>query len=75
MAVFKTPSILDRQVESCHIKLEANATKLCFILKYKNNIVKTHLLPIIDCETINVSCFILYYAIFCFILIHNYVYG
>ncbi|XP_024942760.1 cell cycle checkpoint control protein RAD9A isoform X2 [Cephus cinctus] len=50
MAVFKTPNALDKQVETCHIKLQPNASKLIFMLKYKNNITKTYLLPIIDSE-------------------------
>lgn len=57
LAVFKTPSILDKQVESCHINLQENDEQLCFMLKYKNSVIKTHLLPILDTETIKV-CFV-----------------
>lgn len=52
--MFKTPSLLDKQVESCHIQLEPNAEKVCFILKYKNGIIKTHLVMIVDTDTIKV---------------------
>ncbi|XP_017881654.1 cell cycle checkpoint control protein RAD9A [Ceratina calcarata] len=50
MAVFKSINVIDKQVETCHIKLEPNASEIIFILKYKNSIIKTHLLPILDCE-------------------------
>ncbi|XP_012286979.1 cell cycle checkpoint control protein RAD9A [Orussus abietinus] len=55
MAVFKSPTVLDKQVETCHIKLQSNATHLIFVLKYRNSIIKTHLLPIIDCETLQAA--------------------
>lgn len=50
MTVFKVPHLIDKQVETCHIKLEPDASEILFILKYKNSIIKTHLLPILDCE-------------------------
>ncbi|KZC09657.1 PREDICTED: cell cycle checkpoint control protein RAD9A [Dufourea novaeangliae] len=50
MAVFKAPNLIDKQVETCHIRLEPDASEIIFILKYKNSIIKTHLLPILDCE-------------------------
>ncbi|CAK9810877.1 Cell cycle checkpoint control protein RAD9A [Anthophora quadrimaculata] len=50
MTVFKAPNLIDKQVETCHIRLEPNASEILFILKYKNSITKTHLLPILDCE-------------------------
>ena len=55
MTVFKTPNSLEKQIETCHIKLTPDASKIIFILKYKNSIVKTHLLPIIDCDVLKVS--------------------
>ncbi|XP_014215016.1 cell cycle checkpoint control protein RAD9A [Copidosoma floridanum] len=55
LAVFKSPSLIDKQVESCHIQLEEDSEKLCFIVKYKNSVIKTHLLPILDCETIRAN--------------------
>ena len=55
LSVFKAPSLLDRQVESCHIQLEADSDTLRFVVKYKNSIIKTHLLPILDTETIKVG--------------------
>ena len=55
LAVFKTPGTLEKQVDSCHIQLDPSSETLSFILKYKNSIIKTHLIPIIDCETIKVS--------------------
>ncbi|XP_011506336.1 PREDICTED: cell cycle checkpoint control protein RAD9A [Ceratosolen solmsi marchali] len=55
LTVFKIPSLINKQIETCHIQLDANSTNLCFILKYKNNIIKTHLLPILDCETIRAN--------------------
>ncbi|XP_016917372.2 cell cycle checkpoint control protein RAD9A [Apis cerana] len=50
MTVFKASNVIDKQVETCHIRLEPNASEILFILKYKNSITKTHLLPILDCE-------------------------
>lgn len=50
MTVFKSINVIDKQVETCHIKLEPDASEILFILKYKNSIIKTHLLPILDCE-------------------------
>lgn len=55
IAVFKTPSLMDKLIETCHIRLEPNASQLIFILKYKNSVVKTFLLPIIDCEALKAS--------------------
>lgn len=57
MTVFKAPNLIDKQVETCHIRLEAEASEILFILKYKNSITKTHLLPILDCEVLQV-CFL-----------------
>lgn len=54
MTVFKASNIIDKQVETCHIRLEPNASEILFILKYKNSITKTHLLPILDCEILQV---------------------
>ncbi|KAL7286043.1 hypothetical protein TKK_0019652 [Trichogramma kaykai] len=53
LAVFK--GNLDKQVESCHIQLDPNSEQLTFVLKYRNSIIKTHLLPILDCETIKAN--------------------
>lgn len=55
MAVFKAPNLLDKQVETCHIKLQPNASEILFILKYKNSITKSHLLPILDCEILQTT--------------------
>ncbi|XP_034945317.1 cell cycle checkpoint control protein RAD9A [Chelonus insularis] len=55
MAVFKSPGVIDKLVETCHIKLEPNAPKLIIILKYKNSVTKTFLLPILNCETLQAS--------------------
>ncbi|KAG7209320.1 hypothetical protein KM043_015431 [Ampulex compressa] len=55
MAVFKAPNTLDKQVETCHIKLKSDASELLFILKYKNGINKIHLLPILDCEKLQAT--------------------
>lgn len=54
MTVFKASNVIDKQVETCHIRLEPNASEILFILKYKNSIIKTHLLPILDCEILQV---------------------
>lgn len=54
MTVFKTPNIIDKQVETCHIELESNADFLFITLKYKNSIIKKHILPIIDSEKLQV---------------------
>ena len=54
IAVFKSINLIDKQVESCHINLESDASEILFILKYKNGITKTHLLPILDCEVLQV---------------------
>lgn len=50
MTVFKTPNVIDKQVETCHIELKPNADFLFITLNYKNSIIKKHILPIIDCE-------------------------
>ncbi|XP_076674271.1 cell cycle checkpoint control protein Rad9 isoform X1 [Andrena cerasifolii] len=55
MAVFKATNLIDKQVETCHIRLEPNASEILFILKYKNSITKTHLLPILDCEMLQIA--------------------
>ncbi|XP_076660605.1 cell cycle checkpoint control protein Rad9 isoform X2 [Halictus rubicundus] len=55
MMVFKTPNLIDKQVETCHIRLEPDASEILFILKYKNSIIKTHLLPILDCEILQTA--------------------
>ncbi|XP_066585975.1 cell cycle checkpoint control protein RAD9A [Prorops nasuta] len=55
MTVFKSPNSIDKQVETCHIKLESNASTLLLVLKYKNGITKTYLLPIIDCENLQAT--------------------
>ncbi|KOX71424.1 Cell cycle checkpoint control protein RAD9A [Melipona quadrifasciata] len=55
IAVFKSINLIDKQVESCHINLESDASEILFILKYKNGITKTHLLPILDCEVLQDS--------------------
>ncbi|XP_031834307.2 cell cycle checkpoint control protein Rad9 isoform X1 [Nomia melanderi] len=55
MTVFKTPNLIDKQVETCHIKLEPDASEILFILKYKNSITKIHLLPILDCEILQTA--------------------
>ncbi|XP_076232409.1 cell cycle checkpoint control protein Rad9 isoform X3 [Calliopsis andreniformis] len=55
MTVFKAPNLIDKQVETCHIRLESNAAEILFILKYKNSITKTHLLPILECEVLQIQ--------------------
>ncbi|KAK9303742.1 hypothetical protein QLX08_004623 [Tetragonisca angustula] len=55
IAVFKSINLIDKQVESCHINLESDASEILFILKYKNGITKTHLLPILDCEVLQTT--------------------
>lgn len=54
MTVFKSAHALDKQVETCHICLEVDACELVFILKYKNGVNKSHLLPILDSEKLQV---------------------
>lgn len=67
MTVFKAPHLIDKQVETCHIKLEPDASEILFILKYKNSITKTHLLPILDCEILQVCIIYLKEIIYIFI--------
>ncbi|OAD53772.1 Cell cycle checkpoint control protein RAD9A [Eufriesea mexicana] len=55
VTVFKAPNLIDKQVETCHIRLESDASEILFILKYKNSITKTHLLPILDCEILQTT--------------------
>ncbi|XP_012220817.1 cell cycle checkpoint control protein RAD9A [Linepithema humile] len=55
MTVFKSAHILDKQVETCHIHLEVENCNLVFILKYKNGINKSHLIPILDSEKLQAS--------------------
>ncbi|XP_076161654.1 cell cycle checkpoint control protein Rad9 isoform X2 [Ptiloglossa arizonensis] len=55
MTVFKAPNLIDKQVETCHIRLEPDASEILFILKYKNSITKTYLLPILDCEILQTA--------------------
>ncbi|XP_054006441.1 cell cycle checkpoint control protein RAD9A isoform X1 [Hylaeus anthracinus] len=55
MTVFKAPNVIDKQVETCHIRLQPDASEIFFILKYKNSITKTHLLPILDCEVLQTA--------------------
>lgn len=54
MTVFKTSNMIDKQVETCHIELKPNADFLFITLKYNNSIIKKHILPIIDCEKLQV---------------------
>ncbi|XP_035724814.1 cell cycle checkpoint control protein RAD9A-like isoform X1 [Vespa mandarinia] len=55
MTVFKTPNMIDKQVETCHIELKPNADFLFITLKYKNSIIKKHILPIIDSEKLQAT--------------------
>ncbi|XP_057326334.1 cell cycle checkpoint control protein RAD9A [Microplitis mediator] len=55
MSAFKTPNTMDKLVETCHIKLQANATKLIIVLNYKNSVRKTFLLAILNCEILQAS--------------------
>ncbi|XP_072745710.1 cell cycle checkpoint control protein RAD9A [Anoplolepis gracilipes] len=55
MTVFKSAHTLDKQVENCHIRLEIDSCNLVFILKYKNGVNKSHLLPILDSEKLQAS--------------------
>ncbi|XP_076627132.1 cell cycle checkpoint control protein Rad9 isoform X1 [Colletes latitarsis] len=55
MTVFKATNLIDKQVETCHIRLEPDASEILFILKYKNGVTKTHLLPILDCEMLQTA--------------------
>lgn len=55
MTVFKMPNTIDKQVETCHIEMKANADVLFITLKYKNSIIKKHILPIIDCEKLDAA--------------------
>lgn len=52
MAVFRSPSHLDKQVEACQIRLEPDGVKLIFEFHCHHGIIKTHYLPIIECETL-----------------------
>ncbi|PSN30763.1 Cell cycle checkpoint control protein RAD9A [Blattella germanica] len=52
LSVFRSPGHMDKQVETCQIKLEPGADKLVFEFQYHHGIVKTHYLPIIECETL-----------------------
>lgn len=52
MAVFRSPSHLDKQVEACQIRLEPGGVKLIFEFRCHHGIIKTHYLPIIECETL-----------------------
>lgn len=54
MTIFKSAHALDKQVETCHINLEVEACNLVFILKYRNGINKSYLLPILDAEKLQV---------------------
>ncbi|KAG5326272.1 RAD9A protein, partial [Pseudoatta argentina] len=55
MTVFKSAHTLDKHVETCHIHLEMDACNLIFILKYKNGINMSHLMPILDSEKLQAS--------------------
>ncbi|KYM92613.1 Cell cycle checkpoint control protein RAD9A [Atta colombica] len=55
MTVFKSAHTLDKHVETCHIHLEMDACNLVFILKYKNGINMSHLMPILDSEKLQAS--------------------
>ncbi|KYN42615.1 Cell cycle checkpoint control protein RAD9A [Trachymyrmex septentrionalis] len=55
MTVFKSAHTLDKHVETCHIHLEMDACNLVFILKYKNGINISHLMPILDSEKLQAS--------------------
>ncbi|KAK0179681.1 hypothetical protein PV327_005412 [Microctonus hyperodae] len=55
ISVFKTPGIMDKLIETCHINLESNASTLIIILKYKNSVIKTFLLPILNCEALQAA--------------------
>ncbi|KAJ4445348.1 hypothetical protein ANN_07153 [Periplaneta americana] len=52
LAVFKSPGHMDKQVEACQIRLEPDGVKLIFEFQCYHGIVKTHYLPIIECETL-----------------------
>lgn len=52
LAVFRSPSHLDKQVEVCQIRLEPDGVKLIFEFHCHHGIIKTHFLPIIECETL-----------------------
>ncbi|XP_021916807.1 cell cycle checkpoint control protein RAD9A isoform X2 [Zootermopsis nevadensis] len=52
VAVFRSPTHLDKQVEACQIRLEPDGVKLIFEFHCHHGIIKTHYLPIIECETL-----------------------
>lgn len=54
MTVFKSPVLLEKQVESCHVQINPNAEKVLFIMKFKNGIIKTHSLPVVDTGSVKV---------------------
>ncbi|XP_049839507.1 cell cycle checkpoint control protein RAD9A [Schistocerca gregaria] len=50
--IIRSPANLDKQVETCLIHLERDGTKLIFELRCRHNVVKTHYMPILECETL-----------------------
>ncbi|XP_043274572.1 cell cycle checkpoint control protein RAD9A [Venturia canescens] len=50
LTVFKSLPVIEKLVKTCHIRLEPNSDQLIFIFEFKNSVVKTFFLPIIDCE-------------------------
>ncbi|KAK7865863.1 hypothetical protein R5R35_003979 [Gryllus longicercus] len=54
LPVFRSPVMLDRKVENCKMRLEDDGCKLVFEMKFRMGIAKTHFLPVIECETLQV---------------------
>ncbi|XP_067014883.1 cell cycle checkpoint control protein RAD9A [Anabrus simplex] len=54
LPVFRSPNTLDKQVETCLLRLEPDGSRLVLEMRCRHGVVKTHYMPIIECETLQV---------------------
>ena len=61
---------MDKQVESCEMRLKSGGTTVIFEIKFTNSSVKKHFLPIIETEAIEVNiCSLLCHLIVSYVFI------
>ncbi|RZF38182.1 hypothetical protein LSTR_LSTR005543 [Laodelphax striatellus] len=55
LTVFKTPNSMDRMIDGCELSFEPDASQLILKIQFSNGSTKTHFLPIIECESLQVK--------------------
>ncbi|BES99924.1 DNA repair protein rad9 [Nesidiocoris tenuis] len=55
LSVFKNPHYMDKQVESCEIKIKPTGTVVVLLIKYSHGYMKKYYLPVIANERLNAN--------------------